>query len=339
MREVERVAVKLCDATLADMTDLHTGVASRLTLPVLPLPAVVLPGAVVTIALESDAAQRAVDAAERGDGRVVLVAEASPELGVVARVPNAGALPTGQRAAILQAEVRGRITGRHASGWGAEHADVELVTESRPTPRVEAAARELRVVLEEVAKLRQSRRLPEILRTVAEPGALVDAVTTWSEASDERRLEVLVTVDVAARLDLLTAWAKAHLAELQVTSKIRADVTEGVDKQQRELPPAPAAAGDPQGAGRGRRRRRVGLPHEARRAHRGRHARAEGRHGDRQGDRSPGADELPVARALVGAHVARPRVRDPVGHRARETGSTSTRRVRSSTRTTTASTT
>ena len=36
------------------------------------------------------------------------------------------------------------------------------------------------------------------------------------------------------RVALVTAWARQHLAELQVTSKIRADVTEGVDKQQRE---------------------------------------------------------------------------------------------------------
>ncbi|MGZ7036142.1 MAG: endopeptidase La, partial [Ilumatobacteraceae bacterium] len=36
------------------------------------------------------------------------------------------------------------------------------------------------------------------------------------------------------RVDLVMAWAKDHLAELQVSAQIRADVTEGVDKQQRE---------------------------------------------------------------------------------------------------------
>lgn len=218
------------------MTDTGTRLASdRATLlPILPLPTVVLPGTVVTLTLESDAARRAVEAAQATDGRVLLVAAEVLDLGVVARVPNAGSLPTGEPAAIVQAEVRARIVGRRASERGAEHAEVELVGDERPTPRVEAAARELRVVLEEVAKLRQSRRLPEILRTVAEPGPLVDAVTSWSEAPAERRAEVLRTLDVGERIALLTAWAKDHLAELQVATKIRADVTEGVDKQQRE---------------------------------------------------------------------------------------------------------
>ena len=218
------------------MTDTGTrpDTARSLLLPVLPLPAVVLPGTVVTLTLDDDLARRAVDAAQAGDGRVLLVAADVPELGVVARVPSIGALPTGDRAAIVQADARARITARHASERGAEHAEVELLADARPTPRVEAAARELRVVLEEVAKLRQSRRLPEILRTIGEPGPLADAVTSWSEAPAERRADVLRAVDVELRVALVGSWAREHLAELQVTSKIRADVTEGVDKQQRE---------------------------------------------------------------------------------------------------------
>jgi len=205
-----------------------------LTLPVLPLPSVVLPGTLITLTLDTDAARRAVQAAQAADGRVVLLADDAPEIGVVARVPNTGALPTGELAAIVQAESRALVLARHASERGAEHAEVEVVVEERPSPRLEAATRELRVVLEEVAKLRQSRRLPEILRTTAEPGALADAVTAWSDAPAARRADVLRAVDVSDRVDLVGGWARDHLAELQVTSKIRADVTEGVDKQQRE---------------------------------------------------------------------------------------------------------
>jgi ATP-dependent Lon protease len=209
------------------------------TLPVLSLPAVVLPGTVVTLTLDHEAVRLAVQAATAGEGRVLLVGPAGADgteaaLGVVARVPNTAMLPTGEQAAILQAEQRGRILATHTATHGADHAEVELLVDPRPTPRVEAAARELRVVLEEVAKLRQSRRLPEILRTVAEPGAMADAVVAWSEAPAERRNDVLHAVDVHERVQLVNEWAKAHLAELQVTAQIRADVTEGVDKQQRE---------------------------------------------------------------------------------------------------------
>jgi ATP-dependent Lon protease len=221
---------------MSDVTGIRS---SLLTLPVLPLPSVVLPSTVVTLTLDTEAVRLAVQAA--ADGRVILVGtdegdtpSGSSTLGVVARVPNTATLPSGQQAAILQTEQRARLVAVHPSERGATYAEVELLMDPRPTPRVEAAARELRVVLEEIAKLRGSRRLPEILRNIAEPGAIADAVTSWSDAPAERRAEVLHAVDVFDRVQLVTAWAKDHLAELQVTAQIRADVTEGVDKQQRE---------------------------------------------------------------------------------------------------------
>ena len=213
------------------MTDVDT---RQLTLPLLAVPTVLLPGTVFTFALSSDAARAAVQAAEAGDGRLVLHNEAAGDIGVVARVPSAGAMPNGEMAAIVQAEVRARIVVRHPSERGSDHVEIELLADARPTPRVEAAAREMRVVLEEIAKLRNSRRLPEILRTIVEPGQLADAVTTWSEADLDHQAAVLGALDVGERVDLVIEWAKNHLAELQVTAQIRADVTEGVDKQQRE---------------------------------------------------------------------------------------------------------
>ena len=214
-------------------TTISTSNPTTTLLPILRLPSVVLPGTVVTISLDHNDARVAVEAAGRGDGRLVLLAD-DGDIGVVARVPNTATLPSGEQAAIVQAERRARLVTVHASERGTDHADVELIADTRPTPRVEAATRELRVVLEEIAKLRQSRRLPEILRTVNEAGALADAVTTWSEADDERRAQVLHTLDIEQRVALLTEWARRHIAELQVSAQIRADVTEGVDKQQRD---------------------------------------------------------------------------------------------------------
>ena len=46
---------------------------------------------------------------------------------------------------------------------------------------------------------------------------------------------MLAAVDVAERVQLVLTWARDHLAELQVAETIRNDVTEGVDKQQREF--------------------------------------------------------------------------------------------------------
>ena len=207
---------------------------ATLSLPVLPLPTVVLPGSLITIALDTDAIRLAVDAAVAADGRVVLISVDTPELGVVARVPNTGSLPGGQPAAIIQAEFRALVLARHTSQRGADHADVQVLTDPRPSPRIEAATRQLRVILEEIAKLRGSRRLPEILRTVPEPGGLADAVVAWGEIEGDHRVQILRAIDVEQRVTLVTDWAKDHLAELQVTAQIRTDVTEGIDKQQRE---------------------------------------------------------------------------------------------------------
>src|SRR4249920_673916 len=191
------------------MTDLDT---RQITLPLLAVPTVLLPGTVFTFALSSDAALAAVRAAEAGDGRLVLHNEAAGDIGVVARVPSAGAMANGEMAAIVQAEVRARIVARHPSERGSDHVEIELLADGRPSPRVESAAREMRVVLEEIAKLRNSRRLPEILRTVAEPGQLADAVTTWSEADLDQQVAVLVALDLGERVDLVIEWAKNHLA-------------------------------------------------------------------------------------------------------------------------------
>ena len=45
---------------------------------------------------------------------------------------------------------------------------------------------------------------------------------------------MLDLVDVEARVEFVLGWTKEHLAELQVAETIRNDVSEGVDKQQRE---------------------------------------------------------------------------------------------------------
>jgi ATP-dependent Lon protease len=90
-------------------------------------------------------------------------------------------------------------------------------------------------VLQNVAELRGSRRLPEILRTIAEPGPLADAVTAWSEAATEHQIDVLEAVDVGERLAIVLTWAREHLAELQVARQIRDGVADGVEKQQREF--------------------------------------------------------------------------------------------------------
>jgi len=210
---------------------------TSVTLPVVPLPdAVLLPGTVATLTLDQEEARLAV-AARGADGRVIVVPEIegrTARVGVIAHVEQVGQLPTGLEAAILRTAQRAELGAEVLSDRSGRWLEVVPLTEGRPSPRVEALVRELRVVLEEIAALRRSRRLPEILRTTSEAGGLADAVTSWSEASADHRLTVLEATEIGTRVELVLAWAKDHLAELKVNEQIRSDVTEGVEKQQRE---------------------------------------------------------------------------------------------------------
>jgi ATP-dependent Lon protease len=46
---------------------------------------------------------------------------------------------------------------------------------------------------------------------------------------------VLETLDVEARLEAVTGWAREYLAELEIAERIRSDVTDGMEKAQREF--------------------------------------------------------------------------------------------------------
>jgi ATP-dependent Lon protease len=221
------------------MSDAHTTPldGSALTLPVVPLSStVVLPGAVVTLALDSEDGRRAAVQARQGDGRVLLVPQLEhryAKVGTIAHVENMGELPDGTIAAILRTVQRARI-GAGVAGDGL-WVRADAVDDPAPSPTQRDVTSELRVVLEQIAEQRRSRRLPEILRTVHDPGALADAVTSWADQDLDAKLAVLEAVDVGERLQLVLAWARQALAELMMAERIRNDVAEGMDKAQREF--------------------------------------------------------------------------------------------------------
>jgi ATP-dependent Lon protease len=221
------------------MADISTsGTRAQVTVPVLPVPGgVVFPGTVVTLALDSAAARDAVDGARSAGGPLLLVPELdgrTAAVGTLAIVENAGELPGGGRGAILRGTQRARVGGGVITDRPGMWVLAEPLTDGRPSADTEAKARELRVVLEAVAELRRSRRLPEILRSVSDPGALADAATAWADNAESQKLAVLEAVDVDARVALVLEWAHRLLDEMKVEQQIRSDVAEGVEKNQRE---------------------------------------------------------------------------------------------------------
>ena len=91
---------------------------------------------------------------------------------------------------------------------------------------------------------------------------------------------MLETVDVEARLEMVLAWTKETLAELELNEQIRTDVTDGMEKQQREFLLRQQLAairkelgddGEDDDAGRrgtGARAEEPGVPEEVRERHR-----------------------------------------------------------------------
>jgi ATP-dependent Lon protease len=68
-----------------------------------------------------------------------------------------------------------------------------------------------------------------------DPSVIADQAGYASYLTAEQKLTLLETADVAKRLELAIGWTRDHLAELDVAEAIRKDVTEGMEKQQKEF--------------------------------------------------------------------------------------------------------
>src|SRR6202007_3119275 len=88
-------------------------------------------------------------------------------------------------------------------------------------------------ILEAIAEHR-GIRLGDLLRGVTEPCRLADTAGYWPELSVERKVELLETLDPARRVELVLAWGREALGELELQDRIRSDVAEGMERPQRE---------------------------------------------------------------------------------------------------------
>jgi ATP-dependent Lon protease len=217
------------------MADLDT-----LTLPVLPLTNdVVLPHMVVTLALETDEARAAADAAARADDTLLLVPRQADgryaRVGTIARIENRGNLPGGMPALVIRATTRAEVgvgvIGQTSALW----VHVTPLPDGELTDEVDELATELRAALRALFESLGGRRLTEVLRGVDDPSALADIVGWWPDLAVERKVELLETPELVGRLRLVLGWVKEALAEHELADKIRHDVSEGLEARQREF--------------------------------------------------------------------------------------------------------
>jgi ATP-dependent Lon protease len=173
------------------------------------------------------------------DERVVLVPRHDNEfleVGTIADVSEQIRLPGGGRAVSLSGEHRALIGAAQTGANGELRVEVDERPDEVPVDkRTRELEREYRATVEEILELRgDDGRIAAFLRAIAEPGALADSAGYSPTISYEQKVELLRTIDVTERLELAVRLQRESLAELQVRKRIREDVQEGAEKQQRE---------------------------------------------------------------------------------------------------------
>src|ERR1700676_2695732 len=173
------------------------------------------------------------------DERVVLVPRHENEfleVGTVAEVSERVRLPGGGHAVAISGEHRALIGAAQTGPAGELRVEVDERPDEVPTDKAtRELEREYRARVEEILELREyDGRISAFLRAIAEPGALADSAGYSPNLSYEQKVELLRTLDVAKRLELAVRLQRESLAELQVRKRIREDVQEGAEKQQRD---------------------------------------------------------------------------------------------------------
>jgi ATP-dependent Lon protease len=186
------------------------------TLPVLPLAdAVLLPGMVIPVTLDS-ATQAAVDAARAaGDNTVIAVPRLDGEygsVGAIAVIDKVGRLPSGEPAAVIRGTARARI-GSGVPGPGAAlWVETSPFLEPEPAGKARELAREYKSLVTSVLQRRGAWQVIDAVEKMADPGELADSAGYSPWLTTAQKAEILTAADVTERLTLLVGWVRTHLA-------------------------------------------------------------------------------------------------------------------------------
>jgi ATP-dependent Lon protease len=211
-----------------------------LKLPVLPLTQhVVLPRMSATIPMDSEDTRAAVTSALAHDGLLLLLPKVESRyasVGVVAKIEERGNLPDGTEVVAVQGRSRAILGEVTPEPGGALSAEVELAPDPTAwSDRARELAHEYRAVVENILEIRGAPQIAQVLRAIENPGHLADMSGYSPDHSQQRKVEILETLDVEERLTKLIEWNKEILAELGLKEQLRTEVSERMEKNQRDF--------------------------------------------------------------------------------------------------------
>ena len=192
---------------------------------------VVFPDMTVSLPLDQDVAEgeRVLLVPRDDDGVYATV-------GVIAEVTDTGRLPRGGRAAVLTGRERGVPGVARTGPDGQLYVPVEPHPDVNP-PRAKTAEaeREYRAIVEEIIEIRGiDGRVSQFVRAITDAGTLADTAGYSPDLSHEQKVRILETLDVEERLALAIELQREMLAELQVRRRVRDNIQDETQKQQRD---------------------------------------------------------------------------------------------------------
>ena len=246
---------KVTDPTALEGTDASSGdsPAFRLPgeLPVLPLRDTVLfPNSFMPLAVARESSVRLIDEAVSSGSLIAVFTqrEASEDeplqddlypVGTASHIHKMFKLPDGSLRIIVQGLARVRLTEmvnvRPYLRARVEEA-VELLGDDDRL-EIDALQRNIKTNFQQIVSLSplMSDDLQTLAMNIAEPGRLADFIaSSLGSISTDTRQEVLATLDVRERLDLLNRLLIKELEVLELGSKIQSQVQSEVGKNQRD---------------------------------------------------------------------------------------------------------
>jgi len=218
------------------MTDLAT------PLPLLPLRhGVVLPSRMTTIPVGRPRSRALANALNAGD-LVILAVQRDPAIedpslvdlhsvATLARVHER--TDRGARGVVLVVDAVSRVELRALTSsvpyWMAR---AEEIVEPAATAEAFELMNSLKTRLREL--IPNDTSLTEMLATTKEPGVLADRVPAWLDVEDSRKVEVLLTVDPAARIRLVIELLAEARAKNELRQKIDSEVRKELGKNHKE---------------------------------------------------------------------------------------------------------